>query len=72
VIELRKHALQRTLGAGKIALAVSDRDSSGDELVVERRDDDLDAVVLDDADALEQVLLRVIPPAAGRVGDPLS
>src|SRR5262249_31904296 len=58
LVELREHAFERLLGIDEVTLALGDAESCRDELVVKRRHDDLDAVVLDDRHALEQVLLR--------------
>ena len=73
-LQPRERILERRLRVAERPAALPDLDRRGDELVVERRNDDLDAVVLDDPDTLEQVLLlgrrpgRGPAPASRRVG----
>ena len=55
-VELREHLLER--GLRILQVSPIDRQPRGDDLVVERRDEHLDLVLADDADPIEQMLLR--------------
>ena len=63
-----RRAPARAWASARSPFRSPDVDGRGDELVVERRHDDLDVVVLDDPHALEQVLLgrQAVGRRAGR------
>ena len=71
LLQLRQRVFELRPGLGERAPPLRDRELRGDELMVERRDDDLDPVVLDEPNVVEQVLLRRQAPrrrAGGRAG----